>query len=448
MRIDLKDYKSINPIIKMVTGHDLFGQIKGVTTDSREAIDGDLYIALEGSVNDGHSYLEEVDALNVAAVLINKNKGSSNLKAQKIEVTDTKKTLGDISKEWRRKFDIPVIGITGSNGKTSTKDLLYHVLKKKYNVHLTRGNYNTSIGLPLTMLEINDSHEISIVEMGANQVGDIEYLCALAKPTHGLITNVSSAHLEGFGNIDNIIKTKGALFEALKNGVSFVNYADDKVKNAHKLGKKITYGLNEICDFPADIHHDEDGSIILTIDSQEIHTQSQNLSFAKNIIAVASIAITLGIKWNHFQERILSYQPPKGRCEVSKYDKITVIDDTYNSNLESCSAAIDYLKAFSGKGRKIVVLGDMLELGKASEEQHIALGYKCSSSNLDAIFTLGENAFFIKKSITGIQKNHHFEVRQDLIDSLKLELKDNDTVLFKGSRGMKMEKIIEGVFEK
>ena len=448
MRIDLKDYKSINPVIKMVTGHDLFGQIKGVTTDSREAIDGDLYIALEGSVNDGHSYLEEVDALNVAAVLINKDKGSSNLKAQKIEVTDTKKTLGDISKEWRRKFDIPVIGITGSNGKTSTKDLLYHVLKKKYNVHLTRGNYNTSIGLPLTMLEINDSHEISIVEMGANQVGDIEYLCALAKPTHGLITNVSSAHLEGFGNIDNIIKTKGALFEALKNGVSFVNYADDKVKNAHKLGKKITYGLNEICDFPADIHHDEDGSIILTIDSQEIHTQSQNLSFAKNIIAVASIAITLGIKWNHFQERILSYQPPKGRCEVSKYDKITVIDDTYNSNLESCSAAIDYLKAFSGKGRKIVVLGDMLELGKASEEQHIALGYKCSSSNLDAIFTLGENAFFIKKSITGIQKNHHFEVRQDLIDSLKLELKDNDTILFKGSRGMKMEKIIEGVFEK
>ena len=448
MRIDLKDYNSINPIIKMVTGHELFGQIRGITTDSREAIDGDLYVALEGSVNDGHSYLNEVDTLNVAAVLINKDKGSSSLKAQKIEVTDTKKTLGDISKEWRKKFDIPIIGITGSNGKTSTKDLLYHVLKKKYNVHLTRGNYNTSIGLPLTMLEINNSHEISIVEMGANQVGDIEYLCTLAKPTHGLITNVSSAHLEGFGNIDNITKTKGALFEALKNGVSFVNYADDKVKNAHKLGKKITYGLNKICDFPADIHHDKDGSIILTINSQEIHTQSKNLSFAKNIIAVASVALTFGIKWSHFQERILSYQPPKSRCEVSKYDKITVIDDTYNSNLESCSAAIDYLKAFSGKGRNIVVLGDMLELGKASEEQHRSLGYKCSSSKLDAVFTLGENAFFIKESITGIQKNLHFEIRQDMIDLLKLELKEYDTVLFKGSRGMKMEKIIEGVFGK
>ena len=448
MRINFKNQSSINPIIKMVTGHDLVGQIKGITTDSREVIEGDLYIALKGAVNDGHNYLNEVDELNVTAVLINEHKGSSKLRAQKIEVKDTKKTLGDISKEWRKKFDIPVIGITGSNGKTSTKDLLYHVLKKKYNVHLTRGNYNTSIGLPLTLLEINKSNEISIVEMGANQIGDIEYLCALAKPSHGLITNVSSAHLEGFGSIDNITKTKGALFKALKNGVSFVNYADNKVKNAHKLGKKITYGLNEICDFPADIHHDQDGSIILTISSQEIHTRSQNLSFAKNIIAVASVAITLGIKWSHFQERILSYQPPKGRCEVSKYDDITVIDDTYNSNLESCSAAIDYLKTFSGKGRQIAVLGDMLELGDASEEQHRNLGYKCYSSNLNAVFTLGKNAFFIKESLKGTQENHHFEVRQDLINSLKLELKENDKVLFKGSRGMEMEKIIEGVFGK
>ena len=446
MRINFQDYNSIHPIIKTVTGHDLVGQIKGITTDSRKVIEGDLYIALEGAINDGHNYLKEVDKLNATAVLINQHKGSSNLKAQKIEVKDTKKTLGYISKEWRKKFDIPVIGITGSNGKTSTKDLLYHVLKKKYSIHLTRGNYNTSIGLPLTLLEINKSHEISIVEMGANQTGDIEYLCELSKPTHGLITNVSSAHLEGFGNIDNIIKTKSALFEALKNGVSFVNYADNKVKKAHNIGQKITYGLNEICDFPANIHHDKDGSIILTISSQEIHTRSQNLSFAKNIIAVASVAITLGIKWSHFQDRILSYKPPKGRCEVSKYDKITVIDDTYNSNLESCSAAIDYLKAFSGNGRRIVVLGDMLELGDASEEQHRNLGYKCSSSNLDAVFTLGENALFIKESVKGIKKNHHFEIRKDLINSLKLELKENDKVLFKGSRGMKMEEIIEGVF--
>ena len=199
------------------------------------------------------------------------------------------------------------------------------------------------------------------------------------------------------------------MFEALKNGVSFVNYADDKVKNAHKLGKKITYGLNEICDFPADIHHDEDGSIILTIDSQEIHTQSQNLSFAKNIIAVASIAITLGIKWSHFQERIISYQPPKGRCEVSKYDKITVIDDTYNSNLESCSAAIDYLKAFSGKGRNIVVLGDMLELGKNSINQHKAMSKIVNKTKINQVYVIGK---YMKKTFSGlksIKKANHVD---------------------------------------
>lgn len=448
MRINFENKSSLHPIIKHVTGHDLLGDIKGITTDSRKVKDGDIYIALEGIVNDGHDYLTEVDSLKASAVLINKHKGAINLKTQKIIVKDTKTTLGDISKEWRKKFEIPVIGITGSNGKTSTKDLLYHVFKEDYDVHVTRGNYNTSIGLPLTLLEINNNHDLSIVEMGANQIGDIEYLCSLANPTHGLITNVSSSHLEGFGDINNIIKTKSALFNSLKNGVSFVNYADNRVKNAHKSGQKITYGLNEICDFPADIHHDEYGSIILTIDSHEIHTQSKNLSFAKNIIAVASIAITFGLKWSHFQERILSFHPPKGRCEISKYDTITVIDDTYNSNLESCSAAIDYLQAFSGKGRNIVVLGDMLELGSASEEQHRSLGHKCSSSNVDAVFTLGENASFIMESVTGIQNNQHFNIHQDLVDYLKFELKENDKVLFKGSRGMEMEKIIEGVFGK
>ena len=446
MRIGFQDSSILYPIVKKITGQNLSCEIKGIATDSREIKEGDMYVALEGDFNDGHDYLTEVDSRKASSVLVNKHKSSCNIKAQKIIVEDTKISLGDISREWRKNFEIPVIGITGSNGKTSTKDLLHHVLKDNYNIHVTRGNYNTSIGLPLTLLEINSNHELSIIEMGANQIGDIEYLCKLTNPTHGLITNVSSSHLEGFGNIDNIAKTKSALFDALKKGISFINYSDNRVKNAHKSGQKITYGLNKICDFPADIHHDNQGRIILTIDSEEIHTQSKNLSFAKNIIAVASVAITFGLKWSRFQEKILSYIPPKGRCEVSKYDTITVIDDTYNSNLESCSAAIDYLQSFSGNGRNIVVLGDMLELGRSSEEQHRRLGHKCSSSKVDAVFTLGENASFIMKSIAGIQKNYHFKKHQDLINALKLELKESDKVLFKGSRGMMMEKIIEGVF--
>ena len=371
-----------------------------------------------------------------------------NLNAQIISVDNTIKAIGDIAKSYRQKFTIPIIGITGSNGKTSTKELLSHVLDGEFKVHATKGNFNTSIGLPLTILELNKDHDISILEMGANQQGYIEYLCSVAKPTHGLITNISSAHLEGFGSIENIAKTKGALFSSLKHGMSFVNYADEKVKNAHSAGNKISYGLIAECDFPADIHYDDAGSIILTIDAREIRTNSKNLSFAKNVIAVASISITLGLEWDYLQEKILTFKPPKGRCQVSKYGSITVIDDTYNSNLESCSAAIDYLCAFSGSGRNIAVIGDMLELGSASKKQHEKLGKKCNSSNLDAIFTLGVETLSTKNTIKNKKTNDHFENHNHLINTLKSFLISDDKVLFKGSRGMQMEKIISGVFEK
>ena len=447
MRIDLNKSTELSDIFKDLFGKDIGQKINGITTDSRNLKIGDIYIALKGGVHDGHDYLNQVDKLNAAAVLINDSREFAELNAQKVIVKDTKIALGEIAKRWRENFNIPIIAITGSNGKTSTKELLYHVLKEKYNVHSTNGNYNTSIGLPITLLGLSKKHDVSILEMGANQLGDIEYLCSIANPTHGLITNISSSHLEGFGTIENITKTKSALFDSLGEGISFVNYADNRLKKLKISSKKITYGLNEICDFPADLHHDKDGSIILTIDSNEIRTNSKNLSFAKNIIAVASIAITIGIDWQYFQDKILTFVPPKGRCKVLKYGSITVIDDTYNSNLESCSAAIDYLNAFSGKGRNIAVLGDMLELGDASEDQHRKLGDKCSSSKLDAVFTMGVETAYAHDSIENIKVKYHFDEHKDLIKTLKNHLNKNDKVLFKGSRGMEMEKVITGVFE-
>lgn len=446
MRVDITNSTYISNIIFDLYGVEIKNTIRGISTDSRNLLEGDIYIAIEGENNDGHNYLKHVDALNASAVIVDKGKHYDNLNSEIISVDNTIKAIGDIAKSYRLKFTIPIIGITGSNGKTSTKELLSHVLDGEFKVHATNGNFNTSIGLPLTILELNEDHDISVLEMGANQQGDIEYLCSIAKPTHGLITNISSAHLEGFGSIENIAKTKGALFSSLKHGVSFVNYADEKVRDAHSVGDKISYGLIAECDFPADIHHDDKGSIILTIDSREIYTDSKNLSFAKNVIAVASISITLGLDWDYFQERILTFKPPKGRCQVSKYGSITVIDDTYNSNLESCSAAIDYLCAFSGAGRNIAVIGDMLELGSASKKQHEKLGKKCNSSNLDAIFTLGVETLNTKNTIKDKKTNDHFKDHNHLISTLKSFLIDDDKVLFKGSRGMQMEKIISGVF--
>ena len=447
VRISINNSEKLSKIIENITGVRLTSPITGITTDSRDCKSGDLYIALLGDRTNGHHYLQNVDKMNASAALISEQNSNQKLSLHQIIVEDTRKTLGLIANKWRNIFNIPVIAITGSNGKTSTKELLYHVLKAKYNVHATEGNYNTSIGLPLSLLEINKNHDISIIEMGANQPGDIKYLCEIAEPTHGLITNISSSHLEGFQSIENIVETKGALFHYLENGISFINYADERVKSINNRGHKVTYGLNAECDFPADIHHDNNGSILLTIDAQEIKTKSKNLSFVKNIIAVSAVSVTLEIEWELLQERILTFKPPRGRCKVLTYNSITIIDDTYNANLESCVAAIDYLMAFSGSGRKILVLGDMLELGVASTQQHEKLGSKCSEANLDAVFTIGKETKSTQSVINGIPINLHYHNSDDLISSLKSQLKDNDKVLFKGSRGMKMEKIISGVFE-
>ena len=447
VRISINNSEKLSKIIKNITGVRLTSPITGITTDSRDCKPGDLYIALLGDRSNGHHYLQDVDTMDASAALISEKNSNQKLNLHEIIVEDTRKTLGLIANKWRNIFNIPVIAITGSNGKTSTKELLYHVLKDKYNVHATEGNYNTSIGLPLSLLGINKNHDISIIEMGANQPGDIKYLCEIAEPTHGLITNISSSHLEGFQSIENIVETKGALFHYLENGISFINYADERVKSINNNGDKVTYGLNAECDFPADIHHDDDGSILLTIDAQEIKTKSKNLSFVKNIIAVSAVSVTLEIEWELLKERILTFKSPKGRCKVLTYNSITIIDDTYNANLESCVAAIDYLMAFTGSGRKILVLGDMLELGVASTQQHEKLGSKCSEANLDAVFTIGKETMSTQSVINGIPINLHYHNSDDLISSLKSQLKDNDKVLFKGSRGMKMEKIISGVFE-
>ena len=447
MRININKSEILSQIIKKITGETLTTPITGITTDSRDCKPGDLYIALLGNRSDGHDFLYQVDNINAAAALVSKENTTEKLKLKQICVQDTNKVLGMIANKWRKNYDIPVIAITGSNGKTSTKELLYHILKEKYNVHATEGNYNTSIGLPLSLFGLNKSHDISIIEMGANQPGDIKYLCEIAEPTHGLITNISSAHLEGFQTIENIVDTKGSLFKYLRNGISFINYADERIKSINNIGQKITYGLNANCDFPADIHRENDGSITLTIDAQEIKTKSKNLSFAKNIIAVSAVSITLGIEWKLLQEKILTFKPPKGRCKVITYNSITIIDDTYNANLESCIAAIDYLNAFSGSGRKILVLGDMLELGTASTSQHEKLGSKCSAANLDAVFTIGKRTLSTQSTIHGVPINLHYNNSGDLISSLKSQLQDNDKILFKGSRGMKMEKIISGVFK-
>ena len=445
MRINLPNSKTFSKIFNESTGIKISESIKGIATDSREIQSGDLYIAIKGEKVDGHSFLNQVFENGALAALVSDI--NDQVHGNQIQVRDTIESIGKIATEWRRQFNIPIIGITGSNGKTSTKELLRHILSSKFDIHATEGNYNTSIGLPLTLLQLNAFHGASILEMGANRAGDIEILAKIANPNFGLITNIAPAHLEGFGSIEAVAKTKAAIFENLGNGIAFVNAADRRVKEIAVKGDSISFGLNPDCDYPADLHYEEDGTITLTINTEEIPTLSSNLSFAKNIIACCAIARELDVEWEAIKDRVSTFSPPKGRCEVKNNGSYIIIDDTYNANLESTLAAIDYLSAFSGQGKKVFIFGDMLELGDVSREQHIAIGKKCDEMELSAVLTYGKETIATSESIKKVKINQHFDSKEELIDFLQKIITSNDKILIKGSRGMRMETIIQNIME-
>ena len=440
MRVSLPDPTQFEVIFRTVTGHTI-PMVGGISTDSRECRPGDLYIAICGENVDGHDFIDNAVDNGAKVVVVEKHIETD---VYAVLVNDSMEAISAVASFWRNQFDIPVIAITGSNGKTSTKELLRHILNAQFAVHATEGNYNTSIGLPLTLFQMMQAHSISILEMGANQPRDIGALCSVANPTHGLITNIAPAHLEGFGSIDEVAHTKAALFRSMsEKGVGFVNLTDPYIAKMNRPKNSITFGITADCDYPADIHTEDDGTLSLTISTEDIFTGSSNFSFAKNIIACAAIADTLNISWELFRDRISTFQPPPGRCEIKKSKNMTFIDDTYNANLESTVAAIDYLTGFSGNGRRILIFGDMIELGNESKNQHIKVGQKCAESDLDLVFTVGNETVATHESIFSGPDHMHFSTKEDLIKELRTEIMDGDKILVKGSRGMAMETIIE-----
>ena len=444
MRVNIEKSEMFTAVLESTINSRIYHPVTGLTNDSRQIQKGDLYIAMNGQYNDGHKFLDDVNEKGAAAAIVQELNNGIDL--QQLKVHNTKETLKELATKWRKNFDIPIVAITGSNGKTSSKDLLLHILSKDLKVHATKGNFNTDIGLCFTIFELQSYHDLAIFELGASMPGEIKNLCEIAYPTHGLITNIAPAHLEGFGSIKKIAEEKGNLFDSLFDGISFVNMTDNYISKMDIKGKKITFGLTPECDFPADIFQEKDGTLTLILDTHEIKTHSHNFSFLKNCIAISAIAITLGINAKSINKRLKSFLPPRGRCFVSKINDVTIIDDTYNANLTSSIAALEYLNAFSNEGRKIFVFGDMLELGDASEKQHAEVGIKCSSLKIDIVFTIGEQTVFTDSNIIGNTYHKHFESKEVLIKTLKKIIEKNDKILFKGSRSMEMDKIIEKVF--
>ena len=446
MRIDLPNPIEFSRLFSRIVKKEKKYLINGISIDSRNIKKNDLFVALDGEKVDGNNFINQAIDSGCSAVLSSKsNLNHSNI--PHINIQNPKKIIGKIAKKWREKFKIDVVGITGSNGKTTTKDLLVHIFSTQKNVHGTIGNYNTDLGLPLTLLQLNKSHSISFLEMGANKIGDIAYLCNLSKPNIGIITNISYAHFSTFGSLENIIKAKFELFESLpKNGMIFLNNDDNNLNREITLSNKTTFGFHQNSDYQYEKIINDNGEITLKVKKEIIKTFFNNPILIKNISAAITIASSLGISWNNIKKSILSFKQPLGRCSTYFKNGITIIDDTYNANLSSTLGALSLLSNLKLKGKKIIVFGDMLELGLKSETHHIEVGHQITNSDINHLVTFGDQSKITFNNSLGVDK-YHFENKNQLIVHLKKNIQKGDAVLFKASRGMNFDLLIRGVFK-
>jgi len=424
-----------------------------VGTDSRAVRPGQLFIALKGEHFDGHDYAKQALEQGAAAVVLEKN--TANL-SPAIVVEDSYLALGQLAAHWRAKFAIPVVAITGSNGKTTVKEMLSAILAVKAggmaSIHATVGNLNNHIGLPLTMLKLRNSHQYAVLEMGMNHLGEIAYLSDLAKPTLALINNAGTAHLGELGSRDKIAQAKGEVFAGLAaNGVALINADDDYAAywRALNAGKKmVSFGLDQAADVQAS-YQEKDGGYAV-----RLSTPAGEVVFAlpvmgvhnvRNALAASAAAYALGVSNADIATGLAGFSAVKGRLQNKMaIHGARLIDDTYNANPDSMKAAIDVLA--NQTGEKILVLGDMGELGADAARMHREVGEYAKTKGLQQLYCLGELSLEMVQGF-GVGARH-FEDAAALAKAIKPQLSAQVTVLVKGSRFMKMERVVDLLDEK
>lgn len=426
-----------------MTNFELFYETSGVCTDTRNIQKDCLFVCLKGANFNGNEFA--LEALRQGAKYVIVDEEIDDAPPEVIRVENALVYLQQLANFHRHKFQIPIIGITGSNGKTTSKELIATVLSKKYNVHFTKGNLNNHIGVPLTLLQLNDSHEIAVIEMGANKFHDIEELCTIAEPTHGIITNIGMAHLEGFINFEGVLKTKLELYDSIvrNKGILFYN-ADDSIltRNLPNNIKSISYGS----EIPADVN----GELIALspfvqmkwksdrFQSEMIETRMIGKYNFYNFLAAISIGLHFEVENDLISEAIRSYTPTNNRSQIEKTAKNTLILDAYNANPTSMKSALESFARVS-ENQKIALLGDMFELGAESEKEHRKI--------IELVLELKLNAFVIGKNFYQLKGDfgpsiHFFESKEDVIQHLQtMDLKDQ-LILLKGSRGIGLESIV------
>jgi len=427
--------------------------------DSRTTRAGDLFIAIQGKRFDGHNFINSAFSKGAKGVLVSKttediSRFSKSDKFVLIKVKDTLEALQNIATHHRRKFKLKVVAVTGSNGKTTTKDLIAHILQKKYSVLKSIGNFNNQIGLPLNLLRIKEDHQIAVLELGMSALEEIRLLSELARPQIGVITNVSPVHLQSLGSFENVAKAKAELIESLdKEAVVILNNDDPYViqmKNKVR-GKILTFGIKEKADFQAqDICHTDFPNLSFKINNGiNIFLPLLGNHNVYNALAACAVARSLGLSWDFIRGALVDFLTPAMRMEFKQIGNFNVINDAYNANPHSMRAAIDTLLNLKTKGKKILVLGDMLELGDFSFSSHQELGRDIAVSGIDYLLTVGDSSRLTAKGAiqSGMACSHIFHcnsVREALL-ILKGIAQAEDVVLIKGSRAMALERIVEGV---
>ena len=427
----------MNHIISIDKLYNLFLQSTGVCTDTRNIAQDNIFFCLKGENFNGNKFAK--DALEKGASFVIVDEKQYQLNEQCILVDDTLKTLQELAFFYRQKLNIPIIGITGTNGKTTTKELVCAVLSKKYKVYATKGNLNNHIGVPLTLLSINPADaEIAIVEMGANHIGEIAELCEIAQPDFGIITNIGKAHLEGFQSIDGVIRTKKALYDAVKkkSGTLFVNADDELLMTHSENSKRILYGNtgNITGDFLSDKLY---LTFVLSDYSVEIQTQlTGNYNFP-NAMAAVAVGLHFDVSVEDIKMALENYKPDNNRSQVIRKEEKTIIIDAYNANPSSMQAAIENLMKISSP-HKAVLLGDMFELGEESKLEHQRIVNILKTANIQYVYLLGEA--FSKTDANASWKYTDFDT---LANALHQQLPNEVTILIKGSRSMKMERFLD-----
>lgn len=440
--------------VAVVTGADgLSGDesihFKGVSTDTRTLAPGALFIALTGENFDGHDFVQTAIKRGATGIIASKRIACDTPNVRVFAVGDTREALQALARFHRRRFQIPVIAVTGSNGKTSTKDMIAAVLGTAMPVLKTEANYNNEIGLSQTLLRLNHDHRAVVVEMGMRATGEIAGLSAVASPTMGLITNVGATHIERLGSIENIAAAKAELVQAIDvNGVAILNGDDFRVREMQRrtLARAVLYGLNSDCDVKAMQVEQQQGKVIFLCEagavSFRVSLPTPGVHNVYNALAAIAVGLELGVSPGDIARGLSEYEPGKMRLTIKKFDEITVIDDTYNASPLSMAAAIEVLASLA-KGRKVAAIGDMLEMGEAGPDAHRLVGEQLVAADVAAVVTVGELA-----SLAGVEARKHGVyaapciAHAAAIQALREILQPGDTLLLKGSRGMTMEKLL------